>query len=588
MNKKYFLILFILFAATAGGQTGGKNPHGAIKWDCKSCHGTASWHELKKPMDFKHEETGFLLFGAHQFVNCVSCHQSLKFAEVGTACADCHTDVHRGQFGITCQNCHTSTDWRNQQEVLQLHSSRGFPLVGVHAIADCQACHVNDQYNEFSGTPVDCRGCHLSDFSQSINPNHQQANFSLDCQSCHQPAAFKWQNTTYIHIQSFQLRGAHTRTDCNNCHVSTYAGTPAECYSCHSEAFRNSTSPPHVLLGFSQNCAICHTEGRWEDGAFDHIQASGFELRGAHTNISCNDCHVNNQFSGLPRDCFGCHQGDYNGVTSPNHVTGQFPTDCMMCHNENVWQPADFDHNQTAFPLTGAHQTITCESCHEGGQFIALPTDCFSCHEGDFNSVNDPNHVQNNFSHECRECHTTTAWEPASFDHAQTQFPLTGAHVILQCLDCHSEGYSNTPADCYSCHESDYTSVNDPNHVQNNFSQDCSECHNTTAWAPATFDHNQTQFPLTGAHIILQCLDCHSSGYSGTPTECFACHETAYNTTTNPNHALQYHHQSQPRCSRIPYRLPAVPQYLQLESNHLGSRCAIFPHLFRQTPGKVD
>jgi hypothetical protein len=185
---------------------------------------------------------------------------------VGTACADCHTDVHRGQFGIACQNCHTSTDWRNQRETLQLHSSRGFPLMGVHAIADCQACHVNDQYNEFSGTPVDCQGCHLSDFSQSTNPNHTRANFSLDCQSCHQPSAFKWQNTTYVHTQSFELRGAHTRTDCISCHVSAYSGTPSECYSCHSDAFHNSTSPPHVLLGFSQNCAICHSEEQWEGG----------------------------------------------------------------------------------------------------------------------------------------------------------------------------------------------------------------------------------------------------------------------------------------------------------------------------------
>ncbi|NUQ42708.1 MAG: hypothetical protein HUU32_15060 [Calditrichaceae bacterium] len=541
MRSALCALLLLALAAPVFGQTGTQSPHGALKWDCQSCHGTESWKKLRRPLAFKHADTGFLLLGAHQFTNCVSCHQSLKFAEVGSACADCHTDVHRGQFGLNCQNCHTADSWSNQQEILQLHAARGFPLTGVHAVADCQACHRTDQFNEFSGTPMDCSGCHLTDYTLAINPDHAKAGFSIDCESCHRPVALKWENTTFQHTAAFELRGAHRRVECNSCHANTYFGTSPECYSCHSGDFQQTTNPPHVQLGFSQECTVCHNEERWEGAFFDHVQTSGFELRGVHATLSCNDCHVNNQFTGLPRDCFGCHQSDYTAVTDPNHVLGQFPTDCLVCHNETAWQPAVFDHNLTAFPLTGAHQILVCESCHQNGQYTALPTDCFSCHESDYNAVTDPNHVQNNFSHDCLMCHNTTAFTPATFDHSLTQFPLTGAHLTLQCLDCHSAGYSGTPTDCFSCHESDYNAVTDPNHVQNNFSHDCTLCHctlchNTTAFSPATFDHSLTQFPLTGAHLTLQCLDCHSAGYSGTPTECLACHQDDYNSANDPNH----------------------------------------------------
>ncbi|NIT59562.1 MAG: hypothetical protein GWN00_26085, partial [Aliifodinibius sp.] len=216
-------------------------------------------------------------------------------------------------------------------------------------------------------------------------------------------------------------------------------------------------------------------------------------------------------------------------------VQNNFSQDCIQCHSTEAWSPSTFDHAQTQFPLTGAHITLECSDCHSQG-FAGTPVACFSCHEDDFNSVTDPNHVQNNFSHDCLQCHTTNDWDEVIFDHSQTQFPLTGAHILLECITCHASGYTGTPTDCFSCHEDDFNSVSDPNHVQNNFSHDCLECHDTNAWSPATFDHSQTQFPLTGAHLTLECLDCHSDGYAGTPIDCYSCHQDDYNNTTDPNH----------------------------------------------------
>ena len=515
-------------------QPGNESPHGELKWDCQVCHTSVSWKKLKDPSDFKHEKTGFPLLGVHKIVDCRSCHQSLKFTEVRTNCSSCHTDIHQSQFGIDCQSCHTPDNWQNQQEIFNLHSERGFPLIGVHAIADCEACHVNQQINEFAGTPIDCNGCHANDFMVSENPDHVKAGFSLECQNCHQPMTTGWSQTRFQH-GSMELQGAHVTLDCNSCHVNTYAGTTSECYSCHSTDYLQTVAPAHNTYGFPTDCNICHNQNQWQGAQFDHVQFTGFELRGAHAFILCSDCHVNNQYVGLPQDCFGCHENDYNNVPDPSHVTNAFPTDCITCHNETSWEQVTFDHNLTQFPLTGAHVTLECIDCHSSG-YTSTASDCYSCHEQDYNSVNDPNHASNNFNLDCTQCHSTSAWSPSTFDHNQTQFPLTGAHLTLQCVDCHSAGYTGTPTDCYTCHQQDYNSVTDPNHVTNNFNLDCTQCHNTAAWSPAFFDHNQTQFPLTGAHLTLECIACHAQGYSGTPTDCYTCHQQDYNSVTDPNH----------------------------------------------------
>lgn len=530
-----FTILLISMNMTAQ-QQGNQSPHGKLKWDCQACHTPVSWKKMKDPLDFDHEETGFVLLGAHKFVDCRSCHESLKFAEVRTACADCHTDIHRGQFGVDCQSCHSPNNWENQQEMFTLHSQRGFPLVGAHAIADCEACHVNQQIREFAGTPVDCNGCHANDFRLTENPNHVQAAFSPDCQSCHQPQSASWRETTFEH-PAMNLEGAHVQTqlECNSCHVTGYAGATTECFGCHASDYQQTVEPAHSTFGFPTDCNVCHNQNRWEGTQFDHVQFSGFELRGAHALALCSDCHVNNQFVGLPQECFGCHENDYNAVPDPNHVSNAFPTDCMACHNETAWESVAFDHNLTDFPLTGAHVPIQCIDCHSTG-YSAISSACYDCHQQDFASTIEPNHAANNFSFECTECHTTSSWSPSTFDHNQTQFPLTGAHVTLQCVDCHAGGYVNIPSDCYSCHETDYNSVTDPNHVTNNFGFDCTQCHNTSGWSPSTFDHNQTQFPLTGVHVTLQCVDCHAGGYVNIPSDCYSCHEVDYNSVTDPNH----------------------------------------------------
>jgi len=515
-----------------------KSPHGNLAIDCGECHTAESWVKLKSPLPFRHDSTGFKLQSAHSKAACRSCHLSQVFHEVGTSCADCHRDSHRGEFGFRCESCHSPTTWTNQREMFQVHSRTRFPLLAVHARLDCSACHRNQRPTEFATTPAECGNCHYETYLLTSNPNHLQAGFSRRCEDCHAVTSTTWIDARFSHPASFPLVRGHGGLACQRCHVSgRYEGLSTDCVSCHRPDYNRTTNPNHASGGFPTSCQDCHTIDGWRPATFDH-SLSGFPLTGAHGRVPCEQCHVGGRYQGTPTDCASCHLPDYNRTTDPNHAASGFPTQCENCHNTGAWEPANFDHNATRFPLTGAHDRVDCARCHIGGRYKGTPTDCVACHQRDYKQTTNPNHQGAGYPTTCQNCHTTKAWRPANFDHNTTRFPLTGAHNRVDCLRCHPGGrYTGTPTDCVACHQQDYNATTNPNHQTSGYPTTCQNCHNTGAWRPANFDHNATRFPLTGAHTRVDCLRCHPGGrYTGTPTVCVACHQQDYNATTNPNH----------------------------------------------------
>ncbi|MBL1206254.1 MAG: hypothetical protein D8M58_12685 [Calditrichaeota bacterium] len=534
---KIFSIL-ILMASALFSQNTITSPHGDdLKFSCESCHTTANWNDVPNHL-FNHDQVGYPLIGEHKFADCSSCHKSLVFSRVGIACADCHTDIHKGELGIDCESCHNSQNWENRREVFELHNQTNFPLIGVHANLDCESCHINEQQRQFANLSVECQSCHILDYAATISPSHEKAGFDLECQKCHLPSTSIWKTAIFEHPATFPLKDGHSGLDCSDCHLNNFGGTDTDCYVCHKKNYDQATDPNHLTFGFPTVCDECHNGVSWEGTSFDHFAQSGFEVEGAHQNILCTDCHINNQLTGIPRECVGCHREDYNNVDDPNHVENRFELDCVVCHSQNAWEPATFDHNNSDFPLIGAHTSVDCADCHTEGYTQTLPTDCWSCHETDFKGVEDPDHVTNDFDHDCTKCHSSSAWTPANFDHSETDFPLIGAHTSVDCADCHTEGYTQTlPTDCWSCHETDFKGVEDPDHVTNDFDHDCTKCHSSSAWTPANFDHSETDFPLTGAHTSVDCADCHTEGYSEQlPTDCWSCHETDFKGVEDPDH----------------------------------------------------
>jgi hypothetical protein len=136
----------------------------------------------------------------------------------------------------------------------------------------------------------------------------------------------------------------------------------------------------------------------------------------------------------------------------------------------------------------------------------------------------------------CEQCHTTAAWEKATFDHEKTGFPLRGAHAGASCKSCHAGDLSEPLArGCAGCHQ-------DPHLGE--FGQQCQGCHREDTWVPLfnVDAHRRTNFPLVGRHAFIPCTECHvvmtNRNFGLSTVACLGCHQADYNATiaTPVNH----------------------------------------------------
>jgi hypothetical protein len=141
-----------------------------------------------------------------------------------------------------------------------------------------------------------------------------------------------------------------------------------------------------------------------------------------------------------------------------------------------MWQGAVFNH--VTFPLTGAHSTAACTSCHQGGVYRGTPRQCAGCHLAEYNATTNPNHTASGFSTSCDQCHNTTMWQGAVFNH---RFPLQGPHNV-SCTTCHTNPSSYAAFDCLVCHEHNQTKMDDVHKEVSGYSYSspaCYGCHPT-------------------------------------------------------------------------------------------------------------
>ena len=513
-----------------------QSPHGSkLNIKCDVCHDPNNWAMKVEGSTFDHNQTSYPLTGQHLTVDCKLCHVDLIFSNAKPTCTSCHMDMHQQTVGNDCERCHTPRSWI-VKNIFEMHQLTRFPLNGIHAQTDCYQCHKSASLLRFDPMGTACSDCHLKDYTMANQPSHILSKFPKDCFLCHtektwQPAKFNHNVNT-----SFPLNGGHQGIDCVLCHSKGYTISLTSCVSCHLTDFNTSRDPAHIAAKFSNDCKACHTEVSWKPASYNHNTATSFPLTGSHAGVDCISCHTKG-YSGISSDCVSCHLLNYNSTTSPSHVAAKYSTDCKICHSVTAWKPATFDHNTaTSFPLTGAHFGVDCINCHANG-YTSTSTACVSCHLTNYNGSTNPGHIAAKFSTDCKTCHNVTAWSPSTFNHnVSTSFQLAGSHLGLTCLKCHTMGYAGISSDCVSCHLANYNATTNPSHASAKYSTECKSCHNVTAWKPATFDHNSTLFPLTGAHIGVDCILCHSKGYAGTSTVCVSCHQTNYSASTNPSH----------------------------------------------------
>ncbi|MFZ5922418.1 MAG: cytochrome c3 family protein [Chloroflexota bacterium] len=188
-----------------------------------------------------------------------------------------------------------------------------------------------------------------------------------------------------------------------------------------------------------------------------------------------------------------------------------------------------------------------CGLCHAPiWSFKKMSARCMDCHTdileqtADLSSMHGA--IQNaDASFECRNCHPEhqgaeaplTILDIETFPHTALGFSLKG-HTTrsdgnrFECSDCHGQDISVfDPANCETCHRQ-MDVVFTQAHILW-VGTDCRACHDGVDSYGDTFDHQNTDFGLTGKHTEVLCSTCHIDAHSAddlqnTPTDCAGCH----------------------------------------------------------------
>jgi hypothetical protein len=380
--------------------------------ECRVCHPDHKGRDFDPSAAaftfFDHAQTGFSLIW-HQVnydttpLDCSDCHtRENGFSLMLETCTDCHAGndpvfmaQHRQDFGDDCLICHDGSGEMTNFD----HNTTRFPLEGVHAQTDCVGCHLD---GHFSGTPIACADCHAE-------PEVHAGLFSQDCAACHTP--LDWAALVGMNGALFDH---FTQTNFSlNLHLTNFAGGSMGCADCHN-------SPDDFKVTFELDfCVNCHTQ---EDAVFmqehqtqfgldcltchdgvdrmhDFDHARFFILDGAHADITCESCHVDQLFTSTPADCSACH-------AEPEIHAGYFGLQCENCHSTTAWSPAQMVAH--TFPLDHGEQgLIACEVCH-----VDRYTEytCYGCHEhqpGEILSKHLEEGISRGELENCIACHAT-------------------------------------------------------------------------------------------------------------------------------------------------------------------------------------
>ncbi len=452
-----------------------------------------------------------------------------------TNCTQCHSLGNRSADNVLCLDCHKPIATRIASD-LGLHATT--------ADQNCASCHKDHFGVEFIPVRFD-----------TLAFEHEETGFELtgahietSCRGCHQPE--------YIIAEDvLSFKGEHNALE------KTFLGIASQCIGCHLP------ESPHQEQFEDTNCGTCHETEIWEEvPLFNHDDAA-FALTGKHVDVSCEGCHATEesplgesfvQYVDLSfASCNSCHEDEHEGA---------FGTNCDSCHETAGWNSISgldesaFDHTSTGFELVGSHAQLSCASCHgkparnDNEIFVAFTassrqntypiipvSDCASCHvdyhEGVFIDIPD--------DLSCESCHGQEAWYPALYDldrhNEQSSFELTGAHQATACSSCHRPDFEEKPhfeieeAACIDCHVEDSPHGNQ--FITDGVEAACVTCHVTEDWlAESLFDHDETEFPLTGRHNSTTCASCHVSEFPDqvppspivfrdTPLACANCHQ---------------------------------------------------------------
>ncbi len=545
--------------------------------DCARCHTEHLGEEFRiykwetSKEEFDHRKAGYPLEGKHSGLKCEQCHNpkhisaadrrqikatdlNKTFEGLHQACLTCHEDRHAGQLGQNCEKCHSASAWKPVRSFD--HSTTHFPLTGKHQDVECAKCHkpspANAKVIQYTGLSfASCTGCHQ-------DPHHGA--FAAKCEDCHNTEVWKRVRTSNVFDHSktkFPIEGKHSEVACLKCHKDANFKTAlpfAKCLDCHQDKHKGQ----FLRRADGGDCAACHNVKGWRPTTFTETshQTTAYPLAGKHQGLACAKCHppaavaADTNYRPRFKACMDCHRDIHSGQFS----AAPWANRCDGCHTVNGFNPATFsikEHKSSRFALQGAHAAVTCKDCHQKDrreddwQFRFGSLACEGCHK-------DPHHgdfPETMTSHSeaapdvCESCHGMASWRRLRpFDHTLADYPLTGAHQVLGCLDCHRVPdhpesatrqipFKDSSRQCSGCHED----IHGGQFKSDDGTVDCGRCHNTSRWPAADFDHEtKTTFSLRGAHENVPCRMCHKveqkpdgrtvATYKPTPRDCAVCH----------------------------------------------------------------
>jgi hypothetical protein len=235
---------------------------------------------------------------------------------------------------------------------------------------------------------------------------HDSITEGLDCATCHDARSWKTLSDTtqgggFDHARTgFPLTGRHGQEPCTGCHRADEK-ISRECSSCHADTHQRK-------LG--QDCASCHSSQSWLSvRAIERHRLTRLPLTGMHALADCTECHTRTsdvQWSGVPANCFACHEDEYRRPgLHPVHIgragktpSAPFSRDCASCHRTTGWSPAFVTADslkagvtasglsrapaghELAFPIAhGPHRSATCDDCHTS-ETTPRAVRCTGCH----------------------------------------------------------------------------------------------------------------------------------------------------------------------------------------------------------------
>lgn len=188
----------------------------------------------------------------------------------------------------------------------------------------------------------------------------------------------------------------------------------------------------------------------------------------------------------------------------------------------------DFNHMTTGFILSGGHAVAACETCHIGGVFKGTPRACDGCHAVGKRIIATPktnSHIVTDAP--CESCHFNTAtWLGARYNHGNAQ-----------------------PGQCATCHNGRLSFAKPSTHnTGNKAAKACDSCHRSSAWLPASWNHN------------------------GVVGVCSSCHVSSPEVST-------------PNRKPVSHAAPALKGTLECDSCHLYS--GWYPNRFKHNTGAL-